>query len=79
VAQKAHAQGLIKSGQAARVIDADEANRATSHGAVLWGTNAVYTSTRAQEVLGWRPSAPSLGDVIEETVELEAERLGRAK
>ena len=77
VAQEAHDRGLIKSGKVERTIDVDEANKATPHGAVLWGTNAVYVSTKGQKLLNWQPSAPALLDSITEMVELEAKSLGK--
>ncbi|KIW11081.1 hypothetical protein PV08_10380 [Exophiala spinifera] len=75
VATEAHAQGLIKSATIDRTIDVDEANAAMPGGAIFWGTNAVYKSERAQILLGWKPSAPSLQDTIPEIVRVEAEKL----
>jgi len=73
VARAAHVQGLIKKDAIDRTIDVDEANAAMPGGAVFWGTNAVYKSSRAQVLLGWTPSAPSLGESIAQMVRLEGE------
>ncbi|EXJ70775.1 uncharacterized protein A1O5_05765 [Cladophialophora psammophila CBS 110553] len=72
VASAAHEQGLLKSPKVEFTIDVDEANKVTSHGAVLWGTNAVFRSGRAQQTLSWKLSAPTLAEVIPETVASEA-------
>ncbi|KAJ9499456.1 hypothetical protein H2202_005039 [Exophiala xenobiotica] len=70
-AREAHAQGLIEKDAIDRTIDVDEADAAMPGGAIFWGTNAVYKSSRAQVLLSWRPSAPSLEDSIAEMVRLE--------
>ncbi|KAJ9630024.1 hypothetical protein H2204_008828 [Knufia peltigerae] len=75
VASAAQEQGLLKSSEIELTIDVDEANKVTSHGGVLWGTNAVFRSGRAQHTLGWEPQAPGLVDSIAEAVASEAKRL----
>ncbi|KAK5258346.1 hypothetical protein LTR40_008076 [Exophiala xenobiotica] len=71
IAREAHAQGLIEKDAIDRTIDVDEADAAMPGGAIFWGTNAVYKFSRAQVLLSWRPSAPSLEDPIAEMVRLE--------
>lgn len=66
-------QGFIKS-PAVQAIDADAADRLIAHGAVLWGTNAQYKATRARELLGWKPSGPSLEEEIPRAILEEASR-----
>lgn len=56
-------------------IDAETADKLTAHGAVLWGSNAQYTASRACELLGWKPAGPSIEEVIPGAVMDEALRL----
>ncbi|XRM42714.1 hypothetical protein ABZX51_005925 [Aspergillus tubingensis] len=56
-------------------IDAETADKLTAHGAILWGSNAQYTASRARELLGWKPAGPSLEEVIPGAVMDEALRL----
>ncbi|KAL2433515.1 Oxidase ucsJ [Exophiala dermatitidis] len=78
IAKEAHAQGLIKSPSVTKTITPDEANKAMPAGAIFWGTNAVYKSSRGQKLLGWAPSAPSLQDDVPQIVKIEAKTLGKA-
>ncbi|KAF4556533.1 Hypothetical protein D9617_1g084110 [Elsinoe fawcettii] len=64
ITEAAHKAGLIDSPEVRETIDPDTANNMTGHGAVLWGTNAVTKSGKAQSVLGWKPSRPSLADEL---------------
>ncbi|EYE91041.1 NAD(P)-binding protein [Aspergillus ruber CBS 135680] len=73
VSSFAFEQGFIKS-PAVQAIDADAADRLIAHGAVLWGTNAQYKATRARELLGWKPSGPSLEEEIPRAILEEASR-----
>jgi hypothetical protein len=59
-----------------KVVDAEEANRMTPHGAVLWATNGKQRSSRARQHLAWNPVEPSLSEHISEIVRDEAGRLG---
>lgn len=53
-------------------INADTADQFIPHGAILWGTNAQYTASRARELLGWQPQGPSLEEEIPRAVSAEA-------
>ena len=76
ISKEAHAQGYISSSSADKVINAEEADALTAHGAVLWGTNAILRSTRARQHLGWNPAGPSLSQEVPAIVSSEAKRLG---
>ncbi|KAL4874366.1 NAD(P)-binding protein [Aspergillus karnatakaensis] len=67
IAAFAFQQGFIK-GLDVRSIDAEDVDRLTAHGAVLWGSNAQYSALRARELLGWTPSGPSLEEEIPRAV-----------
>ena len=56
-------------------INAETADKLTAHGAILWGSNAQYTASRARELLSWKPAGPSIEEVIPRAVMDEALRL----
>ncbi|KAJ0418657.1 NAD(P)-binding protein [Aspergillus carlsbadensis] len=76
VAEAAKDLGLIESASV-REVGHEEADTLSSHGAVLWGTNAQQNSQRARQLLGWEPKGKSLKEEIPETVRVEAARLGK--
>jgi nucleoside-diphosphate-sugar epimerase len=47
--------------------------------AVSWGMNSRGKALRAEKVLGWKPTAPSLEKSVPEIVEDEYQRLQKAK
>ncbi|KAL4899101.1 hypothetical protein BDW74DRAFT_164093 [Aspergillus multicolor] len=67
----AHSQDLIRAPQVAE-IDAAMADRLTSHGSVIWGTNARCQAIRARELLGWFPEKRGIDEEIERVVLSEA-------
>ncbi|PSN64165.1 NAD(P)-binding protein [Corynespora cassiicola Philippines] len=75
IAVEAKSQGLIPDGSVDTIINAKEADELSGHASVLWGTNAISRSSRAQANLGWQPLRPSLGDEIRGIVQRE----GRSK
>jgi nucleoside-diphosphate-sugar epimerase len=75
IAEEAARQGLIKADQALETIDTRRADTLSGHASILWGTNARTRSSRAQKLLGWKPSAPSLGETIASIVRNEAASL----
>lgn len=74
MASFAFQNGFIKSADV-QEIDAETADTLTAHGGVLWGTNAQYTASRARELLGWKPAAPSFEEEIPRAVQEEASKL----
>ncbi|KAL2813383.1 hypothetical protein BJX63DRAFT_394273 [Aspergillus granulosus] len=76
VALAANGLGLIDS-SSVKEVDHEEADKLSSHGAVLWGTNAKQNSQRARQLLGWEPNGKSLEEEIPNTVKVEATRLGK--
>ena len=75
VATEAHKQGLLETDEV-KSISADEAGQLTNYGQALWGCNSRCRARRAREVLGWKPTGPTLSDEISATVEVEARTLG---
>ncbi|PYH83140.1 NAD(P)-binding protein [Aspergillus uvarum CBS 121591] len=74
IAAFAFNEGFIKSTDV-QEIDADAAEKLTAHGAVLWGSNAQYKASRARELLGWKPTGPSIVEEIPRAVLEESSRL----
>jgi nucleoside-diphosphate-sugar epimerase len=74
VADAAKDLSLIESATV-KEVGHEEADKLSSHGAVLWGTNAQQNSQRARQLLGWQPKGKSLEEEIPETVRVEAARL----
>jgi hypothetical protein len=72
IATEAKKQGLIKDSSVQKTIDAKEADSLSGHASILWGTNAITHSSRANSLLGWSPSSPSLKGEIPEIVRREA-------
>ena len=70
---EAHRQGLIDDPDIKEEIDAEKADRMSAHAAVLWGTNAMVKSSRAQARLGWTPTRPDLSSEVAAIVKSEAE------
>ncbi|PNS15269.1 hypothetical protein CAC42_8270 [Sphaceloma murrayae] len=58
-------------------LNKDEASQAVQAGHIRWGANSRCKAIRARKLLGWQPRRPRLKDVVAETVEIEARRLGR--
>ena len=71
IAEECRAQGLIESVELNEMTPA-EVDKLSSHASVLWGTNVVLHSSRAQKYLGWKPSAQSLKEDIADIVRHEA-------
>lgn len=67
IAEFAFQKGFIKSPDV-KTFDAEAADKFTAHGAVLWGSNAQYTASRARELLGWKPAGPRLEEDIPRAV-----------
>jgi nucleoside-diphosphate-sugar epimerase len=75
IASEAHKQGLLKSDEV-KSISAEEAAAVRPHGQALWGCNSRSRASRARDGLKWKPSAPSIEDVMKSAVESEAKDLG---
>ena len=75
VASSAQQQGFISSDEVVSV-SAEEADKLSSYGSVLWGTNSRCRAIRARKLLGWSPTEKSLIDEIPLAVESEAKKLG---
>ncbi len=75
IAGEAHKQKFIPSAEV-EMVTAKEADSLSSHAAVVWGTNANLTGSRAKKQLGWKPIGENLLSGIPELVRLEAKRLG---
>ena len=75
VATEAHKQGWITTDEV-KSISAEEAGELTKFGWAIWGCNSRSRAKRAREILGWKPTGPSLKDEIKATVEVEARSLG---
>lgn len=71
IAAEAHVQGLIDHPQIQENISAEKANSMSAHAAVLWGTNAVTSSSRSQAHLGWIPKRPKLASEVASIVKSE--------
>jgi nucleoside-diphosphate-sugar epimerase len=78
IASAAYEQGFIPSDEVV-ALSADEADKLSPWGSVLWGSNSRCRAIRAGKVLEWRPNAPSLKDEISDIVKGEAARLGLVK
>ena len=61
-----------------RPLSREGAFRAAGFEAESWGLNSRGKAIRANKILGWKPSAPSLEDTIPEIVEQEHARLQKA-
>ncbi|KAF2794424.1 NAD(P)-binding protein [Melanomma pulvis-pyrius CBS 109.77] len=75
IAVEAHKQGLIPDASMHKVINPKEADALSGHASILWGTNALLHSSKANSILNWTPSGPSLSEEIPKIVSAEAERL----
>lgn len=75
IARAAHEANLIP-GEEVDSISAGEADELSPHASAIVGTNARTLSERAQKVLSWNASGPSLEHEIAPTVLAEAKRLG---
>lgn len=75
IAQEAHKQGFIQSGDNLETIDAGKADTLSGHASILWGTNARTRSTNAQKNLGWKPTGASLQSTIPDLVSREGKIL----
>ena len=72
---EASKQGLMDKSVPLQTLTADEANSIMPMGAVFWATNAVTSSSRGQQMLGWCPKAAKLEEELAETVRREAATL----
>lgn len=80
VTKEARSQGFLPGSEdGLKTISPEEANRLSGHADLLWGTNAIMSSSRAQEKLGWKPRHHSLADEIPMMVRQEARFLGMLK
>lgn len=75
VARVAHEKGFIPSPDV-EVLDAEQVRAINKHGLYAWGSNSRGHAIRARKLLGWKPSRPSLMELIPDIVDLEAKRLG---
>lgn len=56
-------------------LTSEEVNEVMPHGAVVLGTNAKLSSSRAKKYLGWTPSEAAVDSEIPRMVEEEIQRL----
>ncbi|KAJ9607137.1 hypothetical protein H2200_008209 [Cladophialophora chaetospira] len=75
IAAEAHKQKFTPSADV-ETITAEKANSPSGHAAVIWGTNANLTGSRAKEQLGWKPTGPTFMSGVSDLVRSEAKRLG---
>jgi hypothetical protein len=75
VAVEAKKQGLVDT-ETVESVTAEEAMELTIYGHVTLGGNSRSRAKRARELLGWNPSAPSIEEEVQATVEFEARKLG---
>lgn len=76
VAKDAHKKGFLPS-EDAKGLNADEIGEAGFPGGHYYvGTNSRGISKRAKQLLGWKPSRPSLVETIPDLVDSEARALG---
>lgn len=54
----------------------DEVDKYVSHGRYLFGTDSRGISIRGKRLLGWKPTMPSVEEVVPATVDVEAKTLG---
>ncbi|KAJ5475213.1 hypothetical protein N7539_008279 [Penicillium diatomitis] len=73
-AQTAAEQGFIPEAKAER-IDLESAKKYAGFESLSWGMNSRGRALRAREILGWRPSSPSLLEELPEIVRSEWQRL----
>ncbi|KAF3006672.1 hypothetical protein E8E13_008546 [Curvularia kusanoi] len=71
IAKEAYKQGFIKLGDRLDTIDAAQADSLSDHASILWGTNARTRSSKAQQIIGWKPVGPSLEATIPDLVRSE--------
>ncbi len=75
VASAAHKQGFLESDEVVTVT-AEEADKLTPYGSMVWGANSRCKAIRARKLLGWSPKERSLMDELPDVVASEARRLG---
>ncbi|KAI9876213.1 MAG: hypothetical protein M1830_007020 [Pleopsidium flavum] len=75
IASAAHKQGFLSSEQVV-TVSAEEADKLTPHGSMLFGANSRSKAIRARKLLGWSPKERSLNDELPDVVASEARRLG---
>ena len=73
ISKAARDQGLIKSDNI-KSLTAEEVDQVLPHGAVVLGTDAILSASRAKQALGWSPSEMSLAEDVPRMVKDEAER-----
>ncbi len=78
VAKIAHDKDLIDTAQL-DTISKDEADKLTTGGGYLWGTNSRCRSIRANKLFDWTPKQKSMSDLLPEIIDNEATKLGLLK
>lgn len=74
LAQRAKAGGYLKEDDVVS-ISAEDAAPFHPFGGYLWGANSRSRASRAKKLLGWKPSAPSVFDTLDEVLRIEAQAL----
>ena len=75
IAQAASQKNLIPSPEP-DIVNGDQADSIAPAGAYMWGTNSRGHAIRGRRLFDWKPSRPSLGELVPEIVDIEANSLG---
>lgn len=78
LAERAKEAGLLEDSNV-ESMSGDEASKYHPYGALLWGGNSRSRASRAKKLLGWKPSAPSVFDTLDEALRIEAKGLSKHK
>ena len=74
VAAEAKKQGYLETDEVVEVL-AEEADKLSPAGSILWGANSRCKALRARNLLGWMPKEQSMDAETPEVVSSEAKRL----
>lgn len=75
--KKAVELGLLKGELKERTLSKDKAIEQAGFEAVSWGFNSRGKAERARKLVGWKPSAPSINDTLEEILKDEQSRIDK--
>lgn len=74
VAEAASQKKLIPSPER-DILNGEQADEVTPMGSYMWGTNSRGHAIRARKLFGWKPTRPSLSELVPDIVESEAKAL----
>lgn len=75
--RKAVKLGLLKGELKEQSLGKDKAIEQAGFEAVSWGFNSRGKAERAQKLLGWQPTSPSIDDTLDEILKDEKTRIDK--